>query len=123
MILRAEENINRVDRSAFDRIPMSADTNIYENVISYFENEFGDVKRKLEEGDLDDFKERVLVSQKITEALHLLSPYVRTEWRARQLVKDGEKLKKELLSVRDMIKQKPLPVFVICFASKLLCGS
>ena len=102
---------------------MSVETNIYENVIKYFEAEFGEVKRKMEEGDLDDFKERVVVSQKITEALHLLSPYVRTEWRARQLVKDGEKLKKELLSVRDMIRQKPLPVFVICFATKLVCGS
>ena len=102
---------------------MTTENNMYEKVITYFEAEFEEMKKRLEEGDLDDFKERVLVSQKITEALNLLSPYVRDEWRARRVVRDGEKLKKELLSVREMIRQKPLPVLVICFASKLVCGA
>jgi hypothetical protein len=82
---------------------MEADINLYERVIDYFEGEFEVVKKQLELGLLDDYKERVLTSQKITYALSLLAPYVRSEWRARQLVKVGETLKHDLLSVRDII--------------------
>jgi hypothetical protein len=80
---------------------------LYETVFSYFEGEFTAMRERLENGQLDDYKERVITSQKINEALALLAPYVRGEWRARQLVKDGEQLKKELLSVRDIICNKP----------------
>jgi hypothetical protein len=80
---------------------------LYETVFCYFEGEFNAMREKLENGQLDDYKERVITSQKINEALALLAPYVRGEWRARQLVKDGELLKKELLSVRDIICNKP----------------
>ena len=80
---------------------------LYETVFSYFEDEFAAMRQKFESGQLDDYKERVITSQKINEALSLLAPYVRSEWRARQLIKTGEQLKKELLSVRDIICNKP----------------
>jgi hypothetical protein len=80
---------------------------LYETVFSYFEDEFDAMRQKFESGQLDDYKERVITSQKINEALSLLAPYVRSEWRARQLVRSGELLKKELLSVRDIICNKP----------------
>jgi hypothetical protein len=80
---------------------------LYEKVFSYFEREFESMRQRFEYGQLDDYKERVITSQKINEALALLAPYVRSEWRARQLVRDGEQLKKELLSVKDIICNKP----------------
>ena len=80
---------------------------LYETVFSYFEAEFEAMRARLENGQLDDYKERVVTSLKINEALSLLAPYVRSETRARQLVRDGEQLKKELLSVRDIICNKP----------------
>lgn len=89
---------------------MSPDT-IYERVISYFEAEFEAVRRTLESGELNDFKERVVMSQKIMDALNLLSPYVRSEWRARQVVKSGEELRNDLLSVREIIKKKVISPF------------
>ena len=80
---------------------------LYDTVFSYFEDEFDAMRQRFESGLLDDYKERVITSQKINEALSLLAPYVRSEWRARQLVRSGEQLKKELLSVRDIICNKP----------------
>lgn len=80
---------------------------LYDTVFTYFEGEFHVMREKFESGLLDDYKERVIASQKINEALALLAPYVRSESRARQLVKTGEQLKKELLSVRDIICNKP----------------
>lgn len=80
---------------------------LYETVFSYFEDEFTAMRQKFESGQLDDYKERVITSQKINEALSLLAPYVRSECRARQLIRSGELLKKELLSVRDIICNKP----------------
>jgi len=82
---------------------MENEINLYERVIDYFEIEFDIVKKQLKLGLLDDYKERVLTSQKISHALTLLAPYVRSEWRARQLIKTGESLKSELLSVRDIV--------------------
>ncbi len=87
---------------------MQSETNIYERVIDYFEIEFNDVKKQLKLGLLDDYKERVLTSQKINHALTLLAPYVKSEWRARQLIKSGEALKNELLSVRDIVGKNKL---------------
>lgn len=80
---------------------------LYETVFSYFEAEFATMREQLAEGNLDDYRERVVTSQKINEALSLLAPYVRSEWRARQLVREGEELKKQLLSVKDIICNKP----------------
>lgn len=82
---------------------MYSEESLFDKVIAYFENEFASVKKELKAGFLDDYRERVLTSQKITHALNMLSPYARNEWRARKLVKDGEALKKELLSVRDIV--------------------
>jgi hypothetical protein len=82
---------------------MSLEESLFDKVIVYFENEFASVKKELEAGFLDDYRERVLTSQKIAHALNLLSPYARNEWRARKLVKDGEALKNELLSARDIV--------------------
>lgn len=84
------------------------DVTMSEQVITYFEEEFGTILGQLEEGKFLDYKQRVLVSRKIDEALVRLSPYVRSEWRARQVVKSGEALRARLLSVRDIISNPPL---------------
>jgi hypothetical protein len=84
------------------------DASMAERVISYFEDEFNAILGQLEGGILLDYKERVLVSRKVDEALTHLSPYVRSEWRARQVVKIGETLRKRLLSVRDIITNPPI---------------
>ncbi len=87
---------------------MHTEESLFDKVIAYFEGEFASVKKELTAGFLDDYRERVVTSQKISHALNLLAPYARNEWRARKLVKEGETLKKELLSAKDIIS-KPTP--------------
>ncbi len=82
---------------------MQTEESLFERVIAYFEGEFASVKKELSSGFLDDYRERVVTSQKISHALNLLAPYARSEWRARKLVKEGETLKKELLSAKDIV--------------------
>jgi hypothetical protein len=82
---------------------MKEDETIHSDVLKYFNEEFDALEERLKAGGLDDYKERVLVSRKIAEAVNLLSPYVRSDPRARHLVKSAEALKKELLSVREMM--------------------
>jgi hypothetical protein len=81
---------------------MKDDEIIHSDVLNYFHAEFDALEARLKTGELD-YRERVLVSRKIDEALHLLSPYVRSDPRARQLVKSAESLKKELLSAREIV--------------------
>ena len=88
--------------------PMHDDDTIHSDVLSYFTSEFGALEERLRTGGLDDYRERVLVSQKIGEAVNLLSPYVRSDPRARHLVRNAEALKKDLLSVREMIVKQLL---------------
>ena len=87
---------------------MKNDDTIHSDVLSYFTAEFDALQERLRTGKLDDYRERVLVSRKIAEAVHLLSPYVRSDPRARHLVRNAEALKKELLSVREMIVKQLL---------------
>jgi hypothetical protein len=87
---------------------MSEDMNMAERVINYFECEFQTIQKDLEDGSLLDYKERVIVSNKIDDALSKLSPYVRCEWKARQVVKSGESLRERLLSVKDIITNPPI---------------
>ena len=85
---------------------MKDDEIIHSDVLNYFNAEFDALGERLKRGELHDYKERVLVSRKIAEAVHLLAPYVRSDPRARQLVRSAEALKKELLSVREMIMRQ-----------------
>jgi hypothetical protein len=86
---------------------MKDDEIIHSDVLNYFITEFDALEARLKTGELD-YKERVILSRKIDEAVHLLSPYVRSDPRARHLVRSGEALKKELLSARDIVKQLSL---------------
>ena len=86
---------------------MSETINMADRVIDYFDEEFEAITAQLLSGSFLDYRERVLVSRKIDEALARLSPYVRSEWRARQVVKKGEELRERLLSVRDIIANTP----------------
>lgn len=81
---------------------------LHSEVINYFTAEFGALDEKLKAGRLEDYRERVLVSRKIGEAVHLLAPYVRSDPRARLLVRNAEALTKELLSVRSIIVKQLL---------------
>lgn len=85
---------------------MNDDEIIHSDVLNYFNAEFDALEERLKAGGLDDYRERVLVSRKIDEAVHLLAPYVRSDPRARRLVKSAEALKKDLLSVREMIMKQ-----------------
>ncbi len=82
---------------------MADEKNVYATVLNYFTNEFTAINERLKRGQFDNYKERVVVSQKITDAINLLSPYVRSDAQTRLLVRNGESLKKDLLSVRDVI--------------------
>lgn len=81
---------------------MKDDEILHSDVLNYFNAEFDALEARLRTGELD-YKERVLVSRKISEAVNLLAPYVRSDPRARHLVRSAEALRKELLSVREMI--------------------
>jgi hypothetical protein len=85
---------------------MNDDEIIHSDILNYFNAEFDALEERLKTGGLDDYRERVLVSRKIDEAVHLLAPYVRSDPRARHLVKSAEALKKDLLSVREMIMKQ-----------------
>lgn len=87
---------------------MNDDQIIHSDVLNYFIAEFDALEERLKTGGLEDYRERVLVSKKIAEAVSLLSPYVRSDPKARHLVRNAEALKKELLSVRDMIVKQLL---------------
>jgi hypothetical protein len=87
---------------------MKDDDAIHSDVLNYFASEFGALEERLKSGGLDDYRERVLMSQKIGEAVNLLSPYVRSDPRARHLVRNAEALKKNLLSVREIIVKQLL---------------
>ena len=87
---------------------MKDDDAIHSDVLNYFASEFGALEERLKSGGLDDYRERVLMSQKIGEAVNLLSPYVRSDPRARHLVRNAEALKKDLLSVREIIVKQLL---------------
>ena len=87
---------------------MHDDEIIHSDVLNYFNAEFDALEERLKTGNMEDYRERVLVSRKIAEALNLLSPYVRSDPRARHLVRSAEALKKELLSVREMIVKQLL---------------
>lgn len=82
---------------------MNDNETIYSDVLNYFAAEFDALEERLKTGALDDYRERVLVSRKIGEAVNLLSPYVRSDPRTRSLVRSAEALKRELLSVRDLM--------------------
>jgi hypothetical protein len=87
---------------------MNNDDTIHSDVLNYLSTEFSVLEERLKSGGLDDYRERVLMSQKISEAVHLLSPYVRSDPRARHLVRNAEALKKDLLSVREIIVKQLL---------------
>ncbi|WP_054692667.1 hypothetical protein [Geotalea toluenoxydans] len=88
---------------------MTDETNVYGTVLTYFSNEFTTIKERLKTGQFENYRERVVVSQLISEAINLLAPYVRSDARTRILVRNGETLKKDLLSVRDLITRKSSP--------------
>lgn len=82
---------------------MKEEDSLHSDVLKYFTDEFAALEKRLKTGELSDYRERVLMSRKIGEAVHLMSPYVRSDPRARQLMRTAESLNKQLLSVRDMI--------------------
>ena len=85
---------------------MTEDDSIQSEILNYFNSEFDALEERLKSGDMADYRERVLVSRKIDDAVSLLSPYVRSDPRARHLVRSAEALRKELLSVREMFVQQ-----------------
>lgn len=87
---------------------MTEDDSIQSEILNYFNTEFDALEERLKSGNMADYRERVLVSRKIDDAVSLLSPYVRSDPRARHLVRSAEALRKELLSVREMFVQQLL---------------
>lgn len=85
--------------------PMATDT-LHNRILSYFEDEIDSARRQLEAGRFESFKEQVVVGRKIAAALELLAPYAQGDWRAHKLVKSGETLIRELLSVREVIRRR-----------------
>jgi len=84
-----------------------AEEELYRSVCEFFRGELDTIRREFEEGDLIDYRERVILSRRLDEALSRLAPYGRSDSRARELVREAEQLRKRLLSVRDIIVPKP----------------
>lgn len=87
------------------RVTMSADS-LYNRVLSYFEEELAAARERMERGQFATFKDQILTGRRLADALALLSPYARGDRRARRLVKSGEALLNELMSVREVIRKK-----------------
>lgn len=84
---------------------MGVDT-FYNKVLSYFEGELAAARERLDSGQFTSFKDQVVAGRRLAEALALLAPYARQDQRARHLVKNGEALLRELMSVREVIRKK-----------------
>lgn len=84
---------------------MSTDI-LYNRILSFFEAELSAARKRLEAGEFESFKEQVIAGRRITDALELLAPHARRDQRARRLVRSGEALIRELMSVREVIRKK-----------------
>lgn len=85
-----------------------ATNTLHNRVLSYFENEIDSARKQLKAGLFESFKDQVIAGRKIAEALQFLTPYAEGDWRARRLVRSGEMLIKDLLSVRAVIHRRSL---------------
>lgn len=81
---------------------------LYRSVCEYFRREMDSIRNDFEEGELVDYRDRVILSRKLDDALSRIAPYCRSDTRARELVREAEELRKRLLSVRDIIVTKPV---------------
>lgn len=84
---------------------MATDT-LHNRVLGYFESEIDTTRNQLETGQFKSFKEQVIAGRKISAALEILAPYARQDQRTRRLVKIGENLIDDLLSVREVIRRR-----------------
>ncbi|MRR38852.1 hypothetical protein EG829_30220 [bacterium] len=84
---------------------MAIDT-LHNCILRYFESEIDAVRRQLDAGGFDSFKEQVIAGRKIAEALEILAPYARHDQRARQLVRSGTVIIQRLYSVREVISKR-----------------
>ncbi|WP_306533447.1 hypothetical protein [Geobacter sp.] len=79
---------------------------LHNRILGYFENEIDAARKQLKAGLFESFKDQVIAGRKIAAALELLTPYAQGDWRAQRLVKSGETLIQELLSVRKVIRKR-----------------
>lgn len=84
---------------------MAIDT-LHNRILSYFESEIDAARKQFKAGLFESFKDQVITGRKIAAALELLTPYAQGDWRAQRLVKSGETLIQELLSVRKVILKR-----------------
>lgn len=84
---------------------MAIDT-LHNLILCYFENEIDAARKQLKAGLFESFRDQVVAGRKIAEALELLTPYAQGDSRAQSLVKSGETLIRELLSVREVIRKR-----------------
>lgn len=85
----------------------SENEELYRSVCRYFQSEIETIRREFEEGDLVDYRDRVILSRRLDEAIARISPYARKDTMARQLTREAEALRKRLLSVKDIIVARP----------------
>lgn len=84
---------------------MATDT-LHNRILCYFENEIAAARKQLEAGLFESFRDQVITGRRIAEALEILTPYAQGDCRAQRLVKSGEMLIRELLSVREVIRSR-----------------
>lgn len=74
---------------------------------SHLRSEIETIRREFEEGELVDYRERVILSRKLDAAMSRAAPYARKDGTARELTREAEELRKRLLSVKDIILIRP----------------
>jgi hypothetical protein len=85
---------------------MQPDREIHATIFNFLREEFNSIQSALGSGELRSFRDKVDLSWKINGVMHALGPLVRSDIRARLLVRRAERLKRDLLSSRAYTEQR-----------------
>ncbi len=85
---------------------INADREVHSAIYRYLQEEFDAISSSLAAGGIDSFRDKVGICRRIDGVLQTIQPYVRSDPRARMLVRRGERLKSELLSSRPYLEKR-----------------
>lgn len=85
---------------------MNADRMIHSSIYKFLKDEFDAIDCALASGKIDSFSDKVRLCHRIDGVLNSLEPHVRSDIRARRLVRRGERLKSDLLASRPCLEKR-----------------
>jgi hypothetical protein len=85
---------------------MNADREIHSSIYQFLKEEFDTIRGSLAAGEIGSFSDSVRLCRRIDGVLNTLEPHARSDFRARQLVRRGERLKTDLLASRPYLEKR-----------------